>query len=95
MAFFQFNLSVFVLVSVLLVVHSVILSLTLSLTHLYHCPVKNLFQGTGVDEGEEPLDDLELGKVRRFLFRKRPQSHFNLLVAYKQQSVSPTRLKLS
>ena len=36
------------------------------------------------------MDDLELGKVGRFLLRKRPQSHFNLLVAYKQQSVSPT-----
>ena len=41
------------------------------------------------------MDDLELGKVGRFLLRKRPQSHFHLLVAYKQQSVSPTDLKLS
>ena len=41
------------------------------------------------------MDDLELGKVGRFLLRKRPLLHFHLLVAYKQQSVSPTHLKLS
>ena len=64
MAFFQFNLSIFVLVSVLLVVLSVILTKRISSIALSRTYV---FQGTGVEEGEEPLDDLELGKVGRFL----------------------------
>ena len=90
MVFFQFNhtsssLSVYSLYSS--VSSSPNASLALSRTYV--------FQGTGVEEGEELLDDLELGKVGRFLLRKRPQSHFHLLVAYKQQSVSPTDLKLS
>ena len=92
MAFFQFNHNVFVFVSVLLAVLSVILTKRISSIALSRTYV---FQGTGVEEGEELLDDLELGKVGRFLLRKRPQSHFHLLVAYKQQSVSPTHLKLS
>ena len=92
MVFFQFNHRVFVLVSVLLVVLSVILTKRISSIALSRTYV---FQGTGVEEGEELLDDLELGKVGRFLLRKRPQSHFHLLVAYKQQSVSPTDLQLS
>ena len=90
MAFFQFNLSVFLLVSVLLIVLVLSVNLTkrissIALSRTY------VFQGTGVEEGEELLDDLELGKVQRFLLL----SHFNLLVAYKQQLVSPTHLKLS
>ena len=68
MAFFQFNHSVIVLGSVLLVVLSVILTKRISSIALSRTYV---FQGTGVEEGEELLDDLELGKVGRFLLNCR------------------------